>query len=99
MSPVLYKQAYADMVARNIGLFAEFSKIHGQFAIDNDKYKTEFDRLGKQVVQILEQTENHLCSKMEGSGRGTYSTALAEKFRTEVKSHFPLIDLVGVTIT
>lgn len=98
MSTVLYKQAYADMVAKNAQVFAQFSDIHDKFKADNAKYKSQFDQLGKSVVHLIEETETRLCSKMENSGRGSYSASLAEKFHAEVKSHFPLIDLVGVTI-
>lgn len=99
MSNILYKQAYADMVAKHEDLFARFSHIQDLFAADNVRYKAEFDTVGKQVVSLIEAAENHLCSKMENSGRGSYSANLAEKFHTEVKAHFPLIDLVGVTIS
>lgn len=87
------------MVDRHLDLFSKFSQIHDQFKQDNSKYQVQFDSIGKQVVQIITETENRLCSKMENSGRSNYSINLADKFRSEVRSHFPLIDLVGVTIS
>jgi len=93
-----YKQAYEEMVAKYHKEFEEFKIIHDKFVNDNDKYKAEFDKVGKPLLRIIEEKENWLCSKMEGAGRGSYSSALADKFKMEVKKYLPMIDLVGVEI-
>lgn len=79
--------------------FDEFKVVHDKFAKDQTKWKAKFDELGKPLVRIIEAEENHLCSKMENSGRGNYSASLSDKFRAEIRKTFPLIDLVGVTIS
>lgn len=94
-----YQEAVVQMLNRYEKEFADFSKIHDKYKTEGDKWKAKFDEIGKPVVRIIEDTENRLCSKMEGSGRGQYSSNLSEKFRQEVRKQFPLIDLVGVTIS
>jgi hypothetical protein len=79
--------------------FEEFARIHDRYKTEGEKWKSKFDEIGRPVVRIIEETENRLCSKMEGSGRGQYSSNLSEKFRQEVRKRFPLIDLVGVKIS
>lgn len=95
----LYRQAYDEMVAKYADQFAAFQDVHDKFKSDQDTWKAKFDELGKPLVRIITDTENRLCSKMENSNRGKYSANLADKFRAEVKAHFPLIDFVGVTIS
>jgi len=84
----LFKQAVADMVAACPVEFAEFSKLKLE--------DSQFNVVGKVALRIVEETENRLCSKMEGGGKGKFSGTVAEKFRAEVKARFPLIDFVGV---
>ncbi len=96
---VKYREAVAEMINRNKELFSEFDPIYKCFAADQKSGKAEFDEVGRKIVRVIEETENRLCARMEGSGRGNYSTNLAEKFRQEVRKIFPLIDLVGVTIS
>lgn len=97
MAKSLFVEAYEGTVSKNRELFEKFSQIHDHFKSAQDN-KTEFDSVGKQVVRILDEAENRLCSKMENTSHGKYSSNLADKFRVEVRKHFPLIDLVGVTI-
>jgi len=94
-----YQESVAQMLARHEKEFEEFSKIHDKYKNEGDMWKKKFDETGKPILRIIEDTENRLCSKMEGSGRGQYSTNLSDKFRSEVRKRFPLIDLVGVTIS
>jgi hypothetical protein len=95
---VKYREAYEEMVLRHQAQFEEFKVIHDKYAADQDKWKVKFDELGKPILRIIEETENRLCSKMEGSHRGNYSSNLSDKFRQEVKKYLPLIDMVGVKI-
>jgi hypothetical protein len=97
--PALYQQTYAQMLADNPELFTEFRSVHDFYRTDQSKWQAEFDRVGKQVLKIVEDTEKRLCTKMENSNRGKFSTALSDKFRATVRQAFPLIDLVGVTIS
>lgn len=95
----LYVQAYKEMIDKHKDEFAAFAQVHDNFKKDQDTWKAKFDELGKPLVRIITEAENRLCSKMENSSRGKYSANLADKFRAEVKSHFTLIDFVGVTIS
>lgn len=99
MAKQLYTQAYEEMVQMHAADFAAFAEIHDQYKKDQTAWQAKFDALGKPLVRIITETENRLCQKMEGGVHGKYSANLAEKFRSEVKSHFPLIDFVGVTIS
>lgn len=99
MSKQLFAQAFEDMMAKHAHDFARFKEVHDRFKLDPEKWKAEFDEVGKPIVRIVTEAENRLCSKMENSNRGKFSANLAEKFRAEVKTHFPLIDFVGVTIS
>ena len=86
------------MVAANAEKFAAFKTVHDRYRLDQNKWQTEFDALGKPLLRIIEDYESRLCGKMEGAGRGTYSANLAEKFRGEIKKDFPLIDFIGVKV-
>jgi tRNA A37 N6-isopentenylltransferase MiaA len=95
---VKYKEAYEEMVVKHQALFEEFKLIHDKYAKDQETWAIKFDELGKPIIRIIEETENRLCAKMEGSNRGTYSANLADKFRQEVKKYLPYIDMVGVKV-
>ncbi len=83
-----YKQAVADMLAAHKNEFDEFKK----YGVEDP----EFNELGKPLLRIISETENRLCGKMEGAGKGSYSANLAEKFRQELRIHIPLVDMIGV---
>jgi hypothetical protein len=91
-----YQQAYEEMIMGRKADFEVFKKIHDLYKTDQTRWKEEFDRLGKPLLRIIEEEESRLCMKMEGGGKGKFSSKVAEKFREEVKKNFPLIDLVGV---
>ncbi len=99
MAIPLYRQAFRDLMNTHAKLFGDFKEVHDKFKLEQDKWKPEFDRIGKDILKIIEETENRLCSKMENSNRGKFSNTLSDKFRAEVRAYFPLIDLVGVTIS
>ena len=99
MAQQLFAKAYQEMVETHPNAFAAFAEIHDKFKQNPEQWKQQFDEIGKPLVRIISDTENRLCQKMENSSRGKYSSNLADKFRAEVKSHFPLIDFVGVTIS
>lgn len=94
-----FRQAVDEMIQEHQKDFDEFTHIHSLYKQDQEKWQDEFDRIGKPLVRIIEQTENRLCSKMENGGKGKYSATLAEKFRAELKKIYPLIDFVGVKIS
>ncbi len=99
MAAPLFLKAYEGMMANHEEEFARFSDIHAKFSQDQDKWKTKYDEIGKPILRIISDTENKLCMKMENSGRGKYADNLSDKFRAQVRAAFPLIDLVGVTVS
>lgn len=84
------------MLSKNKELFIMFKIVHDQYAQDPKTYRSEFNRLGEQVVPIIREYENLVCGKSENSGYGKFSAKLAEKFQAEVKKNYPLIDFVGI---
>lgn len=94
-----FKQAVSDMIAQHEAEFREFGKIHDLYKQDQVKWQAEYDRVGKPIQRIMEQTETWLCSKMESGGNGKYSATLAEKFRGEVKAIYPLVEFIGVVVS
>lgn len=78
--------------------FEEFRMIHDLYKLDNKKNQSEFNRIGKPILEIIREYENRLCSGMERGVFGKYSDKVAEKFWERVKKEFPLVELVGVEI-
>ncbi len=94
-----YKQYFTDMVTENRALFDDFKKVHDAFVVDRMNFQEEFNTKGEIIMEIIQDTEKRLCSRMEGGKNSVYSTNLSEKFREEVKKIFPKIDLIGVKLS
>jgi hypothetical protein len=92
---VKYKQIFNEMIQENKAVFADFKKLHDQYAQDEKKWKTDFDREGQKILLIVKRYENRLCGRSENSGYGKFSSGLTDKFWGEVKTLFPLIEFVG----
>ena len=93
---VKYKQQVQDMLEVNAELFKEFQHIHDKYLQDPQKWQEAFNETGRKVIPVLARWENMLCSKSESGKYGKFSTALADKFREEVKKHFPMVDRIGM---
>lgn len=93
-----YKEYYDKMVSENKDLFNEFTRAHFEYSIDQNKNQEEFNRIGAKIQDTIHEWENRLCKTSEGAGFGSYTTNLAEKFQSEIRSHFPLIDHVGIVV-
>lgn len=91
-----YKEFFQMMLKQNKEDFDEFKNVHDKFAKDPEKYKDEFNHLGSDILDIIRDWENRLCRQSEGAGNSKFTTALSEKFQSEVKTHFPKINSVGV---
>ncbi len=92
-----YKDLYKQMVNENKQLFQKFKIVHDAYQRDRNSFKSEFDKLGTEVLKIVSLWEDRLCRAMSKS-YGQYCANLTEKFKTLLKRDFPLIDLVGVKI-
>jgi len=94
-----YKEYFDKMVSENKGAFDDFTRAHFEYSIDQDKYQEKFNKEGEKINIIIHEYEDRLCKHSEGAGFGKYTSNLAEKFQDEVRSHFPLIDHVGIVLS
>lgn len=94
-----YKEYFNKMIEENKEVFAEFTKLHFEYSTDREKYQEKFNQEGAEVLKLIHEYENRLCKTSEGAGYGSYTGNLAEKFQSEVRSHFPLIDNIGIIVT
>lgn len=94
-----FKQYYERMVADNKVAFDEFTQKHFEYSTDEEKYQEEFNKAGEKILKIVHEWEDKLCKQSEKAGFGSYTGNLAEKFQAEVRSHFPLVDRVGIVST
>lgn len=86
------------MINTNQEVFDEFRKVHALYDLDQDKWQEKFNTEGERIVKLVKEWENKLCKQSEKAGYGNYTGTLAEKFQSEVKKEFPLIDHVGLII-
>ena len=93
-----YKEYFDKMVSENKGAFDDFTRMHFEYSIDNDKNQEKFNEEGEKINKIIHEYEDKLCKHSEGAGFGKYTSNLAEKFQEEVRSHFPLIDHIGIIV-
>lgn len=87
------------MVEEHNELFKQFKTIHDTYRQDRKLFQKEFNEIGKQVMEIIREYEDRLCSGMERGMFGKYSDKVAEKFWDRIKKDYPLIELVGVEIS
>lgn len=93
-----YKEYFDKMVSENKEAFNQFTKIHFEYSIDQNKSQEEFNKDGEKILKIIHEWEDRLCKHSEGAGFGKYTGGLSEKFQAEIKSHFPLIDHIGIVV-
>lgn len=93
-----YREYYNRMVKENKIIFDKFTQAHFEYSTNEDKYQEKFNHEGEIVLKIVHEWEDKLCKQSEKAGFGKYSGNLAEKFQEEVRSHFPLVDHIGIII-
>ncbi|KKQ95509.1 MAG: hypothetical protein UV74_C0013G0090 [Candidatus Woesebacteria bacterium GW2011_GWB1_43_14] len=98
MAQPKYKEYVEKMLTANTELFAAFRKIHDRYVLNPEKYQEEFNEAGREVMSVINDFEDRLCSQSERGGYGSFTTKLAEKFRAEIKKHFSEIDKVGIVV-
>lgn len=86
------------MIEENYQAFEEFKKLHNHYQLNQDLYQEEFNKIGQKILEIIREYENRLCANMERGIYNKFSARLAEKFQNEVRSHFPMIDHVGLIV-
>lgn len=91
-----YQEYYSQMLTQNQEIFDTFRTIHTNYIINPDAWQEKLNTVGAEVMDIIKNYENRLCSHSEGSQYGKYSTSLSEKFWTLIRREFPKIDFVGI---
>lgn len=94
-----YQQYFSLMLVENKDAFESFKPIHDQYALDPKTYQEKFNKAGAPIMDILHEWENRLCAQSERSQYGKFSNTLSEKFWAQVRTYYPQIDWVGVTIS
>lgn len=95
MAQTKYKQYYQNMLVQNEKLFADFKKVHDHYeaqVID----QAEYNKQGLRVVDVIRDWDRRLCSAMGRGAFSKYSEQLSDKFWSEVRKDYPLIDKVGI---
>ncbi len=92
-----YREYYQKMITENAKVFEAFKKMHEDYAKDSS-LQDKYNELGKPILALVREYEDRLCGVSEASGYSAYSGNLAEKFWSEVRREFPLIDRIGVVI-
>jgi len=87
------------MMEKHEALFSEFAKIHDRYEKDQFKWQKDFNRSGREIMDLVREYEKKLCGKTERGKNAVFSGRLAERFREEVKAYFPLIDFIGVVVS
>ncbi len=93
-----YEEYFQLMLKQNTELFDQFREIHAKYEKDPNKYQDEFNQIGYDVQDMAMRYENMLCSNSESSGKGKFTSALAEKFQAEVKKEFPKYNQIGMIL-
>ncbi len=91
-----YKAYFQKMLDENQKLFADFKEIHDKYSLDMDIWQEAFNQKGEEILKIIHEYENRLCHHSEGGQYAKFAGNLAEKFQTQVRQRFPLIDHVGI---
>lgn len=91
-----YQKYFQQMLEEHKDLFAKFKTVHDNYIQDETQWKAEFNKVGKEAIEIIRRYEQQLCNKTNSGQYSKFSTNLSDKFWTEVRSYFPRIDFVGV---
>lgn len=86
------------MLNENKDLFGEFKKLHDNYSLNPESLQEIYNSEGEKVLEIIREYENRLCANTERGMYNKYSATLAEKFQSEVRQQFPMIDHIGLRI-
>lgn len=95
---VKYKEYFEKMVGENKDTFDVFTSVHLDYSIDQNSNQKRFNEVGSKILDIIHEYENRLCANTERGMYNKFSGGLAEKFQSEIKSHYPLIDHIGLIV-
>ena len=94
-----YKEYFQNMLKEHKDLFDKFRLIHDNYSLDPKTHQDDFNAHGATIMETIRDWEDKLCGRSEGSGYGSFTGGLAEKFMEEVRKEFPMIDRVGIKIS
>ncbi len=86
------------MLEEHHDLFTKFKQIHDAYHHNRSQLQSEYNAIGKEVMEVIREYEDRLCAGMERGMYGKYSDKVSQKFWDRVKKEYPLIELVGVEI-
>lgn len=96
MSAVKYKQYVELMLEQHAAAFSSFRPIHDGYQTNPSLWADQFHQEGKQILDIARDWERRLCYGTEKGKYAQYSAKLAEKFWSEIKISWPMLDQVGI---
>lgn len=91
-----YQKAFHTMIEQHKELFDTFKSIHDAYVINPDLNKAKYNDIGRQVVDIIQDTDRKLCAQMGKGMYSKFSQNLSQKLWDEVRKVYPKIDFVGV---
>lgn len=91
-----YKEYVQKMFELNGELFGKFRNVHDKYQINQEEHQVEFNRVGEKIMKVIGEFDNKLCASSERGGYGLFTGNLSEKFREEVKRHYPMLDHIGI---
>jgi len=94
-----YQTLIKEMYQTHAKLMNDFEVVHQKYEGNQKKFQNDFNVAGAKVLEVMRDYERMLCGKSERSGMGVYSSKLAEKFWSEIKQRFSMIDFVGAKIS
>lgn len=98
MAKTKSQQTYDLLKQNQAGLYQDFAKIHAEFSQNQTKNRDQFNRIGRDFINIVRAYERRLCGGMERTNNSVYSTGVSEKYWALIRQDFPLVDQVGVVI-
>lgn len=91
-----YKEFFERMLTENKEAFDKFKRLHADYGMDEEKFQDEFNKMGAEILKIVNEWENKLCAHSEKAGYASYTGGLSQKFRDELRLAFPLVDHIGI---
>jgi len=93
-----YREYIERMMNLNQELFERFRRTHDNYALNPQKFQSEFNKIGSEAMEVIREYEDRLCGMTESGGYSKYSGNLAEKYQNELRRIFPKIDSVGIVV-
>lgn len=92
-----YKIYFQKMIDENRLIFEKFKRLQEKYSLNPEELQEEFNKQGEKILEIVSEYESRLCANTERGGIfNKFSASLAEKFKDEVRKHFPYIDYIGL---